>query len=357
MAPCWVVAFPLSCAVRKRTPFEKVEDRESLGAISGAGIALRDTPLKVAPRLLHFSNGRYGNQLSSTGCPWEALVPGSQGLQRDLRTGRHMFSIIALATIALLPGDTPHDITRDQVRAVIERTKQATVEIAARRSDGYSRTTSYGAGAIVSSKGVVLTCLHVVRDFPSISLTTFDGVVHAAELVFTDTDLDLAILKFSSGGRYAGIPMGPKDTILEGESAIFAGYPQRGRRLMVHAKIEGKTSLVRVPAVTAGTKMLRFEGNVDTGFSGGPVVSLQGRLLGVVAARSTKNPGHGYALPTRLVFDSLRGKSSPDHGVAIRGPFYADDADIASYLVTEKGLFTIPPPPGAVAGLETNHLR
>lgn len=265
-----------------------------------------------------------------------------------------MLNTLAVFVALTLPADTPEHLTREHVRAVIERTRLTTVEISARRSDGYTRTTSYGAGSIISSKGVVLTCLHVVKGFPAIKVTTHDGEVHSAELIFTDDDLDLAILKFVSDGKYHGIPMGPKDSIVPGESAIFAGYPQRGRRQMVHAKLEGNTSLVRVPAITAGTKMLRFEGVVDTGFSGGPVVSLEGRLVGLVAARSTKHAGYGYAIPARLVFDSLRGKgAAQDHGVARVSAKLKDDADIASYLIEERRDLAIPPPPPVLAGRES----
>lgn len=212
-------------------------------------------------------------------------------------------SLLLLATAD--PAGWQDPASPDPIRELADHVRHATVEVAAKKLIGTRWVISHGAGTILDANGVVLTCKHVIRDYPSITITTHDGNTHVGRLLYQDEEVDLAILEFETTKEYRAIEMGGIRGVRPGELALYAGYPERGQRSLARGRIVGTSNRVDVPTIVLGTNLLRFSGLVETGFSGGPIVSLDGKLLGVVAARGRLDHEIGYAVPTSLVLRSL----------------------------------------------------
>ncbi|MFO0948696.1 MAG: serine protease [Planctomycetota bacterium] len=226
-------------------------------------------------------------------------------------------SLLLLVAADPLPIQKP--LREERLRELSDHVRQATVEVAARKLVGTKWLVSHGAGTILDASGLVLTCKHVVREYPTITITTHDGKEHAGKLLYQDEEVDLAILGFESTEIYPTIELARRRKVSPGEFALYAGYPERGQRLLSRGRIMGTSDRVELSTIAMGTKLLRFSGLVETGFSGGPIVSLEGKLLGVVAARGRLDHEIGYAVPANLVLKSLERHLSSVPGDRVSG--------------------------------------
>ncbi len=103
---------------------------------------------------------------------------------------------------------------------------------------------------------------------------------------------------------------GLKDELVApGTAALCVGFPQ-GRRSKLAATIQNYVPIDEKGPVRAGTPILYFKGKVIPGYSGGPLMSLDGKLLGVVIARTLEEP-IGLAVPTEVLREDLKRIESP----------------------------------------------
>jgi len=155
-----------------------------------------------------------------------------------------------------------------------------------------------GSGFLISEDGLVVTNEHVIRGAHSISVILYDGTLHEATLLGEDDLTDLAVLRIEAteltyltfcdssllnvGKRVAAIgnPLG----VLE--NSMTVGYISALDR---EINIEG------IPL-----RMLQTDAAINGGNSGGPLINMQGRVIGVVTAKSvgTGIEGLGFAIPS-----------------------------------------------------------
>lgn len=144
-----------------------------------------------------------------------------------------------------------------------------------------------GSGFAVPGDRVV-TNAHVVAGTQRVTVRDADGRRHGAEVVAFEPDTDLAVLAVPGLDRPA---LEPAATPPAGAMIAFAGYPQ-GRPLEVGpAELQGtaRTSMSSIDPGAAGppVEVLQFAGAVEQGNSGGPLLDDDGRVIGVVFARSS----------------------------------------------------------------------
>ncbi len=162
-----------------------------------------------------------------------------------------------------------------------------------------AETTGAGSGIIISDDGYILTNAHVVEGSDSINIVTSDGEKHEVELVGTDTQTDLAVLKFDNSQKtYVAAPLGDSDSVEIGEMVVAIGNPL--------GELANSLSIGAISAVDRTIEMdngsmtfLQTTAAISPGNSGGALINSYGEVVGVTTAKSMGSgvEGIGYAIP------------------------------------------------------------
>lgn len=178
---------------------------------------------------------------------------------------------------------------------------------------GYHTSYEVSTGIVLDAQGTVLTCAHAIRNASSGGiLVTPSGsdTSYKATVMEVDEALDLAILSVSMSGLEA-VAMRPATAADCGTSVLMAGFPTQKTYLSHYDPMFASGLLGRVDrTVTArtgpsgATLLLEIQGWVGHGFSGGPVVSSTGEIIGMVMLRVEDNGqwgGYTLAVPAQTI--------------------------------------------------------
>ncbi len=165
-----------------------------------------------------------------------------------------------------------------------------------------------GSGFIISKDGYILTNNHVVKDAEEVTVTLSDEHKYKAEIVGTDAETDLALLKISVDYNLPVIELGNSDSILVGDWVIAVGnpFPNLGLDRTVTVGVvsaKGRKGLVFGGDIPSYQNYIQTDASINPGNSGGPLVDLNGRAIGVnsaIASPSGGNVGIGFAIPINL---------------------------------------------------------
>jgi serine protease Do len=220
------------------------------------------------------------------------------------------------------PSPPAAGIRRTPVVAVAEKVSPAVVNIAAesivREADPFfggiftprRRAQSLGSGLIIEPTGIVLTNAHVVEGASRIVVTLRDGRELEADLLGSDRDADLAVLKVAARNLPA-VSLGRSSDLLIGETVVAIGNPFG----LSHTVTMGVLSAVgrTVPSESGErlfTDFLQTDASINPGNSGGPLVNILGEVIGINTAIVSGANGIGFAIPAdraqRVVADLLR---------------------------------------------------
>lgn len=178
---------------------------------------------------------------------------------------------------------------------------------------------SDGSGTIIRRDGSILTCQHVVEGAMAVNVTLPDGSRHRATVVASDARADLAVLRIRAK-KLSPAEIGDATRLRPGSIVLALGNPFG---LAVDGQVamsQGIVSAVGRPLPDAvGREDDRYYGDmiqttayVGPGSSGGPLIDVRGRLVGVLsvmASADQTNRGPGFAIPindhTRGIIDRL----------------------------------------------------
>jgi S1-C subfamily serine protease len=153
-----------------------------------------------------------------------------------------------------------------------------------------------GSGFVVAPERV-MTNAHVVAGVPEPVVTFPDGDPLAAEVVLFDPDTDLAVLAVPD---LAQEPLElAEESPSNGDDAAAIGYPGRDPLTVSPVRVRGQHELLGRDIYgedTVSRDVLSLRGSVRPGNSGGPLVSDDGTVYGVIFAASLTDPNTGYAL-------------------------------------------------------------
>ncbi len=158
-----------------------------------------------------------------------------------------------------------------------------------------------GSGVVISADGYIITNNHVIDDATSIEVTLNNQKKYKAELIGTDQENDIALLKIESEEILAYIPFANSDSVQIGEWVLAVGNPYN------------LTSTVTAGIVSAKGRDLQGNSGIDAfiqtdaavnpGNSGGALVNTRGELIGINTAISSKTGsfvGYSFAVPSNI---------------------------------------------------------
>lgn len=198
------------------------------------------------------------------------------------------------------------DAFSDTIIQVVEDIGPAVIGVR-RKSGARGLYDGAGSGVIISPDGYALTNNHVVKGAGAIDAILHDGSVSSAEVVGTDPDTDLALLRLNSKGHRAA-QLGDSTALRVGELAVAIGNPL------------GLQATVTVGVVSALRRTLRGDGGrliedviqtdaaLNPGNSGGALVDARGAVVGINTAIIGGAQGLCFAVPSstaKLVIPEL----------------------------------------------------
>ncbi|MEO1785763.1 MAG: Do family serine endopeptidase [Pseudomonadota bacterium] len=172
-------------------------------------------------------------------------------------------------------------------------------------SDGAPRTEearSLGSGFFISSDGLVVTNNHVVEGATDIEIVLEGGDTFAAELVGTDPQTDLAVLRVNEDRSFPFVEFGSSVDLRRGDWVVALGNPF-GLGGTATAGILSADDREIGGGSNPYTDFLQIDAAINRGNSGGPTFDLQGRVIGVNTAIFSPTGGSvgiGFAIPSDL---------------------------------------------------------
>lgn len=165
-----------------------------------------------------------------------------------------------------------------------------------------------GSGVIVSPAGYILTNNHVIEEADQIEVILNDGRKSAAQVIGTDPETDLAILKVELTGMPV-ITLGNSDALSIGDQVLAIGNPFGVGQTVTSGIVSalGRTQL----GINTFENFIQTDAAINPGNSGGALVDINGHLMGIntaIYSRSGGSMGIGFAIPTstaRSVMDAI----------------------------------------------------
>ena len=156
-----------------------------------------------------------------------------------------------------------------------------------------------GSGFIVDKEGHILTNNHVVDGASSVSVTLHSGETLDAQVVGTDRENDLALLKVDTGkiSSISPLPWGNSDNVNPGQMAIALGSPFGLEGSITVGIISGVERVMAGAHERSITNMLQTDTAINPGNSGGPLLDSKGEVIGINTAIQPSSNGIGFAIP------------------------------------------------------------
>jgi len=172
---------------------------------------------------------------------------------------------------------------------------------------GGQQAEARGSGAIIDQQGHIVTNNHVVEGQQQLVVIFADGKKQQAQLIGADPDHDLAVLQIS-GPLPAVVPVGDSEKLLPGEVVIAIGSALgEFRNTVTVGVVSGlHRSLPEGNGVTL-QNLIQTDAAINHGNSGGPLLNLDGQLIGVNTLGVTQAgegdiaQGLGFAIPSSTV--------------------------------------------------------
>lgn len=201
-----------------------------------------------------------------------------------------------------------------------------------------------GSGVIITSDGLIVTNNHVIDGAEKLEVTLNDNRTFDAEVIGTDPETDLALIKIDSEELHV-IPMGDSESLKVGEWVIAVGNPF-GLTSTVTAGIVSAKSR-NISSVTGMGKngiesYIQTDAAVNPGNSGGALVNLNGELVGINAAiysQTGNYAGNSFAIPISIVKRVVEDlKTYGNVQRAVLGIHYGE---LTPQLAKEKGITAV----------------
>jgi serine protease Do len=183
---------------------------------------------------------------------------------------------------------------------------------------------SLGSGSIIDPKGIIVTNDHVVSGASKITAMTKSGMELECEVVGSDSDNDLAVLRVRKASVVLpALKLGSSAELMIGETIVAIGNPFGLSNTVTAGVVSAIGRTIKAENNQTYTDFIQTDASINPGNSGGPLVNLDGEMIGVATAIIGGAQGIGFAIPVdrtrRIVDDLLRFGEVRAVWVGVRG--------------------------------------
>jgi serine protease Do len=178
-----------------------------------------------------------------------------------------------------------------------------------------------GTGFIIDDEGHILTNHHVIENADRITVKLSDGRSLRAEVVGSDPDTDIALIKISPDAKLPHATLGDSDDLRVGEWVCAIGNPLAYE----HTVTVGVVSFIgRKLFDMSLDNYIQTDAAINFGNSGGPLINTRGEVIGINSAISRQATSIGFAIPinqAKSILPQLKEKGAVSRGyigVALR---------------------------------------
>ena len=163
-----------------------------------------------------------------------------------------------------------------------------------------------GTGIIVSDNGYILTNWHLAGNkYSSCYITLENGNSYNGNVVWADSNLDLAIIKISANNLNY-ITLGDSDNIKLGEIVYAIGNPIgfEFQRTVTSGIISATNRTIKIEDEASEVYMsdlIQTDATINPGNSGGPLINKKGEVIGINSVKISEAEGIGFAMPINII--------------------------------------------------------
>ena len=217
-------------------------------------------------------------------------------------------ALMAVPTQAVLAEDSPtgaeiFDKLQDHIGHISDEVKSSVVHIEVVSKKGSKRRKGVGSGLIISEDGKIVTNFHVIDRAQSIMVSLDDKSKHEAQVIRRDQQTDLALIKIEpeKGQKLHPARLANSDDIKVGQWVLAIGNPYGFDRTVSFGIVSGKGRFI--PGIDLGVPIIndfiQTDALIDHGNSGGPLINLQGEVVGINSVGVGR--GLGFTIPVNIV--------------------------------------------------------
>lgn len=274
---------------RREAPVKESKKKKSGGMGMGAIAALLIICILVSGAA-GFGGSILASKLNLTGSAT------TQSADNDKTTATSNSDTHTTSVTSSGPDKTTAEITEIAASSVVEITTEVV-----QTSDFYGQYVQEGAGSgvIIKDDGTIITNNHVIEGAKNITVTLRSGESFDAELLGTDEELDIALIKIDPDDTELTVAkIGDSDTLKVGDKSVIIGNPLG---TLGGSVTEGIISALDRSIVVDGKTMnlMQTDAAINAGNSGGGMFNGQGELVGIVVAKnySGEVDNIGFVIP------------------------------------------------------------
>lgn len=146
----------------------------------------------------------------------------------------------------------------------------------------------FGSGFVVDATGIILTNYHVVEDAEELDVHTADGRKYVTRDFTYDRASDLAVVRIKPVEPLTVLAFGDSDAMEIGDRVLALGAPFGLKGSVTHGIVSGKSRSLRLNVYE---DFIQTDAAVNPGNSGGPLINLEGKVVGINSAIKTRSGG------------------------------------------------------------------
>lgn len=280
----------------------------------------------------------------------------------------------AIVTASRSSEPTSASSRRDDLVSVVERVKEAVVNIHSERTlnpganDPFrttpmqpQRVNGMGTGIVLDPRGYIVTNFHVVDDVHSLRVRLLDGNTCPARVLASDKMADLAVIKVEPPSPLALAPLGTAQDLYLAERVIAIGNAFGYEHTVTIGHVSAMKRDVTLNKEISYKSLIQTQTPINPGNSGGPLFNKLGEVVGVNVAIRAGAQNIAFAIPVDTMITraadmlSVRQRQGLDHGLTVEDRFHrpSDDAPVRRWVrvaaVTASS-------PAAAAGIQPGDL-
>jgi S1-C subfamily serine protease len=214
------------------------------------------------------------------------------------RVALAILSLSALASAA--SAEAPLEALEARIVDVAERVKPSVVHIEAIVKFNDRRSQITGSGFIVSADGRILTNAHVVEKAEQVSVNV-PGLKkkYPARIIGSDRQTDVALLRITPDSPLQPVTTGSASALRVGQWVLAIGNPYGLDGTVSFGIVSAKGRNLEVPGLL--NAFIQTDAMIDHGSSGGPLVDLEGRVVGINSRGQGR--GIGFTIPIETALE------------------------------------------------------
>ena len=192
----------------------------------------------------------------------------------------------------------------EEIENVADKVSKSVVSV-------HSRTRGNGSGIVWSSDGLIVTCSHIVRNLDELEISFSNGKSFPAKVIGNAPYSDIALLKIQAYGKNESISLNPieigdSENLRAGQFVLALANPYGQYPSITEGIITSERSSLGASQWGAITdNIVITDARLNPGYSGGPLVDVEGKMIGLNAAYVSSRGTAIRASKVRNISDQL----------------------------------------------------